>query len=87
MNDQLGGALLREGFLVLGTVGTPFVVVLLVVGVVFGMLQSATQINDAAVSFLPRLLAGLGMTWLAGSWAMDHLAKYLIFAFQRMTQH
>ena len=83
MNDS-GGMLVREGFSVLAGVGGPVLGALLVIGLIFGVLQAATQINDPAVGFLPRMTAGLLVVLLAGDWIMERLAKYLLLAFQRI---
>jgi flagellar biosynthesis protein FliQ len=84
---ELPVGLLREGFAVLATVGGPFLGALLGVGLLIGLLQAATQINDPAVGFLPRLVTGIVVAWVAGGWAMERLAGYLGLAFQRMSQH
>ncbi|MGD0839375.1 MAG: flagellar biosynthetic protein FliQ, partial [Polyangia bacterium] len=59
MASDLPSGLMREGFAVLFMVGGPFVLALLIVGLTVGLLQAATQINDASLGFLPRLVAGL----------------------------
>ena len=87
MSPELPVALLREGFTVLATVGGPFMGALVVVGLVVGLIQAATQINDPAVGFLPRLVTAVAVAWLAGGWAVERLAHYLSLAFQRMSQH
>jgi flagellar biosynthesis protein FliQ len=87
MTAELPVGLLREGFTVLATVGGPFLGALLGVGLLIGLLQAATQINDPAVGFLPRLVTGILVAWVAGGWAMERLAGYLSLAFQRMSQH
>ena len=87
MNSELPVGLLREGFTVLASVGGPFLGALLGVGLLIGLLQAATQINDPAVGFLPRLVTGILEAWIAGGWAMERLAGYLGIAFQRMSQH
>ena len=51
--------LLHNALLQLATVGGPVLAALLVVGLVVGVLQAATQINDPAVGFVPRLAATL----------------------------
>ena len=51
MSTDLPSSLMREGFAVLASVGGPFVLALLVVGLLVGLLQAATQINDPAVGF------------------------------------
>jgi flagellar biosynthetic protein FliQ len=87
MGTDLPIALLREGFTILVSVGAPFLGALLVVGLVMGVIQAATQINDSAVGFLPKLATGIGISWMFGHWAMERMAQYLVVAFDRMSQH
>ncbi len=48
----------------------------LVVGLVVGVLQAATQINEASVSFLTKLIA-MGLTMLAvGPWCARQMVEY-----------
>ena len=87
MNSELPGALLREAFIVLATTAGPYIGALLIVGVAVGVFQSATQINDPAVGFLPRLLAGVGLAAVLGTWTLDRLAHFLTSAMHRMAEH
>jgi flagellar biosynthetic protein FliQ len=87
MPEELPANLMREGFAVLFAVGGPFMLTLLVVGLLMGLLQAATQINDAAVGFLPRLLAGVLVAYLSGSWAMERLSGFFAAALRGMTGH
>lgn len=86
MSMDLPSALLREGFAVLAMVGGPFMGALLVVGLVVGLLQAVTQINDSALGFLPRMVTLVLVCWFAGGWAVERLAQYLAAALQRMSQ-
>ena len=84
MTVELPSALLREGLVLLGVVGGPLFGSILAVGLVVGVLQAATQVNDPAVGFLPRALTvGLVCTF-AGGWMMDRLAGFLAAALTRM---
>jgi flagellar biosynthetic protein FliQ len=87
MSAELPSALMREGFTMMAIVGSPFMGALLAVGLVVGLLQAATQINDSAVGFLPRLIATLLVAWFAGGWALERMAQFLTGAMQRMSQH
>jgi flagellar biosynthesis protein FliQ len=78
--------LVREGILVLVSVGGPVLGALLVVGLVVGVLQAATQINDPAVGFVPRLLAGIAVVAFMGGWILERLARYFAFALQRISE-
>ncbi len=82
MNDV--AAVAHEGFALLGATGGPLVLGLLVVGIVVGVLQATTQINDPAVSFLPRLLVAILGSYLMGGWVVERCAKYLASAIGRI---
>ena len=76
--------LLKEGLVLVGTVGGPVFIVMLGVGLVMGILQAATQINDSAVGFLPRAAAAAACLWLAGGWMMERMSGYLAQSIVRM---
>jgi flagellar biosynthesis protein FliQ len=80
----LPSALLGEGLVLLLVVGGPLFAVLLVVGIAFGILQAATQVNDPALGFLPRAVAAGVVCIVAGPWMMERLAGYLAMAIARM---
>jgi len=65
-------------------ISAPLLIVGLVVGLIIGMLQAATSINEATLSFIPKLLA-LGVTLsLVGSWQITTLVDYTRALFQRI---
>lgn len=77
--------LLREGLVLLAVVGGPLLAALLLVGLGTGVLQAVTQVNDPAVSFLPRLLATFLVLWLLGRWMVERLSQFLAQALERMS--
>ena len=77
--------LLKEGLVLIGLVGGPVFLVMLGVGLVMGILQAATQINDTAVGFLPRAAAAAACLWLAGGWMMERMSGYLVQSIVRMS--
>jgi flagellar biosynthetic protein FliQ len=87
MSTDLPANLMREGFGVLAAVGGPFVLALLLVGLAVGLLQAATQINDPAVGFLPRLVTGLLVAYFTGHWALERLSHYFAAALRGMSGH
>jgi flagellar biosynthesis protein FliQ len=86
MTGDLPYALMRDGFVMIATVGAPYMLGLLAVGVVVGLLQAATQVNDPAVGFLPRVIAAVLICWLVGHWSIERLARYVFIAFQKMAE-
>jgi len=81
---ELPAALVREGLVLLATVGGPLFAVILGVGLVVGVLQAATQVNDSAIGFLPRAAAVAAVLWLTGGWMMERLSGFLAQAIVRM---
>ena len=57
-------------------VAGPALLVTLVVGLVIGVLQAATQINEASISFVGKLVAIMGTLLLLGSWSLRQLMEY-----------
>lgn len=54
----------------------PLLLTALVVGLVVGVFQAATQINEMTLSFIPKLIAmGLAML-VAGSWMLRLLVDF-----------
>lgn len=54
----------------------PVVGVALVGGLVIGVLQSLTQINDSTFSLAPKLAAALFILWLLGTWMLSRDATF-----------
>jgi flagellar biosynthetic protein FliQ len=55
----------------------------LIVGVLVALIQSATQINEQTLSFLPRLLVTLLTLIVAGRWMGSYLMDFCVAIFQR----
>jgi len=68
--------LLRAAMIAAAKVSGPFLLVALIVGLIVGVLQAATQVNEASVSYVTKLLA-VGATIVAlGSWTLNQLVDY-----------
>jgi len=58
-------------------VAGPLLLVALVVGLIISVLQAATQINEATLSFIPKLIAILAVLLAAGPWMLAILVDYV----------
>lgn len=67
----------RTAMEMLVTVCAPVLVVALVVGLVVSLFQAVTQINEATLSFLPKLLAVLVTLAIAGPWMLTVLVDWI----------
>ena len=54
----------------------PMLGVALLVGLVIGVFQAATQINEMTLSFIPKLLAVAAALLVAGPWMLGLLVDY-----------
>ena len=54
----------------------PLLLVALITGLLVGVFQAATQINEMTLSFIPKLLAMAAMLALTGPWMLKHLVEY-----------
>jgi len=68
--------LARHALLVTTMIAAPLLVVALLVGLVIGMLQAATQIHEATLSFIPKLLLLVLTLFVAGPWMLRMLTDF-----------
>jgi flagellar biosynthetic protein FliQ len=62
--------------LVTSMVAAPLLLIALAAGLVIGMLQAATQINESTLSFIPKLLLLVLTLLVAGPWILRVLADF-----------
>jgi len=55
----------------------------MIVGLVVGLFQAATQINEQTLSFLPRLLVTLFVIALTGHWIAGRLMDFCVQVFRQ----
>jgi flagellar biosynthesis protein FliQ len=59
------------------TLGQEGLLNLLLVGLVVSIFQAATQISEATLSFVPKVVAAVAVLAFAGPWMMSTLVEYL----------
>ena len=57
-------------------IAAPLLVMALITGLLIGMLQAATQINEMTLSFIPKLLALVATIFVTGHWMLQTLIDY-----------
>ena len=76
MNPELVLGIGRDALGMLLLLASPLLLVALLVGVVIGVLQAATQINEMTLAFIPKLFAMALTGYLAGPWMLKLLVGY-----------
>jgi flagellar biosynthetic protein FliQ len=57
-------------------VAAPLLLTALAVGLLVGVIQAATQINEMTLSFIPKLIAMALVALIAGPWMLRLLVQY-----------
>ncbi|RCW67631.1 flagellar biosynthesis protein FliQ [Pseudorhodoferax soli] len=77
MSPQFVLTLGQEALTLLLMVSAPVLAIVLVVGLVISIFQAITQIHEATLSFVPKLIAALLVLALAGPWMLTTLVDYI----------
>ena len=77
---------LRMAFWQIVVISGPLLAVALAIGLVIGMVQAATSINEMTLSFVPKVIIVLISVGLLGNYMMVQLSDYFIFIFERVAE-
>lgn len=66
----------QQALVVTAMLAAPMLLSALAVGLVVGMFQAATQINEMTLSFIPKLLVLAASIYLGGSWMLRLIVGY-----------
>ena len=64
----------------------PLLLATLVIGLIVSIFQAATQINEATLSFIPKLVATFLILLLAGPWMLQLMIDYIRRLFESIPQ-
>ncbi len=67
----------QNGLYLLLMVSAPMLLSVLVVGLVVSIFQAATQINEATLSFVPKIITAVAVMAVMGPWMMSKLVDYV----------
>ena len=67
----------REALIVTIMIAGPLLGGILLVGVVIGILQAATSIQEMTLSFIPKLIVVVAVLFVLGGWQILTLVEYL----------
>ena len=77
MDSQQVFTLGQQGLMMLLIVSAPILLTVLAVGLVVSVFQAATQISEATLSFVPKIVAAVAVLALLGPWMLTTLVEYL----------
>ena len=77
---------LRMAFWQIVVISGPLLAIALSIGLLIGMIQAATSINEMTLSFVPKVIIVLISVGLLGNYMMVQLSDYFIFIFERVAE-
>jgi flagellar biosynthetic protein FliQ len=76
MNADIVIDLGQQALYVIVMLAAPMLLSALAIGLLIGMFQAATQINEMTLSFIPKLLVLVLSIMVAGPWMLDTLLNF-----------
>jgi flagellar biosynthetic protein FliQ len=86
MTPETALAEIARGLQLALTLGAPPLLAVLAVGVVVGILQAATQINEPTIAFVVKAVTLVATLALTGHFLLGRLVSFTIDLFQRIPQ-
>jgi flagellar biosynthesis protein FliQ len=77
MTAQMVLSLGQEALLMLLMVSAPVLGAALLVGLLVSLFQAVTQIHEATLAFVPKLVAVIAVFAIAGPWMLTMLVEYI----------
>ena len=82
MNEDIIIKLGQDAMKTTAMISGPILITTLIVGLMVSIFQALTQINEATLTFIPKMLVVALVIVLAGPWMMDVMSSYTINLFE-----
>ncbi len=77
MDPQAALTMAQNALFMLLMVAAPVLATVLAVGLLVSLFQAITQINEATLAFVPKLVAALAVFAIAGPWMMTTMIEFI----------
>ena len=67
----------QQGLYILLLVSAPMLICVLLIGLAVSIFQAATQIHEATLSFVPKIIGAVAVLAIAGPWMLTTLVEYI----------
>ena len=85
MNDDIILQLGQDALKTIAMISAPLLLSTLVVGLVVSIFQALTQINEATLTFVPKMIVIAVVLVLLGPWMLDFMKSYTINLFDSVS--
>lgn len=87
MNEDVVIGLARETMWVALQVGAPVLLVTLIVGIGVSILQAATQVNEATLTFVPKVVGVFVAILILGPWMLETMIGFSATLFANLADY
>lgn len=87
MTDELIMQLGQETLKTAALLSAPILLTALIVGLVISVLQAITQINEATLTFIPKIIIVAVVIVLTGPWMLDIMSRFTINLLENITDY
>ena len=84
MSPELAMTELRGGLMAVLWIAGPLLLTVLVVGVVVGIIQAATQLNEPTIAFIAKAAALTVALFALGNLLLGHIVEFTVMLYQRI---
>jgi flagellar biosynthesis protein FliQ len=87
MDSQAALTMAQNALYTVLMLSAPVLLSVLVVGLVVSLFQAITQIHEATLSFVPKLVAAIAVFAIAGPWMMTTLVEFIRSTIMAIPNH
>lgn len=85
MNEDMIMKLAQDALKVTAMMSAPILLSTLVIGLLVSIFQALTQINEATLTFIPKMIVVGAVIVLAGPWMLDLMSHYTVDLFENIS--
>ena len=84
MNPEVAIDVFKSTMIFAISMAAPFLLAMLVVGLLMSLFQSVTSVQEPTLTFAPKLLTFAGLSLLLAPWLLRMMGEFTITMFARM---
>lgn len=84
MTEELILKLGQDAMRTTAIIASPMLVGALIIGLIISVLQAVTQINEATLTFIPKMVVIFLVIIVAGPWMLDVMSHYTIELYENI---
>lgn len=85
MTEEIVIRLGQDALKTTAMLAAPLLISTLVVGLIVSIFQALTQINEATLTFIPKMIVVAIVFVIAGPWMMDVMTTYTVTLFENIS--